>query len=291
MTLIPVSNIWVFGSSSSNGGGSRWIGHQSCGWIWSASTSRGSPSTLYTCPSTPFPTGTLIGAPVFSTGAPRTSPSVGFRAMARTTDSPMCCATSHVIVSVTSPSVRFTFSAVLTSGRFSGGNSTSTTGPITATIRPCRCPSPLALSAISLTLRFVASRRLLVDPRRAGRSSRLLLQRLRSAHDLRDLRGDLRLAGLVGLAGQDLDQVLRVLRRGLHRSAPRSVLRRSRLEHRVKHLGRHVLRQQEIEDLGRFRFEQVLGHRLTVRPADHLFGSDGEEPPRGRPHGERRPEV
>ena len=46
MTLIPVSNIFCFGSSSSNGGGSRWIGHQSAAWIFDASVSSGSPITL-----------------------------------------------------------------------------------------------------------------------------------------------------------------------------------------------------------------------------------------------------
>ena len=48
ITLIPVSSICCFGSSSKNGGGSRWIGHQSAGWISDASVSSGSPITLYT---------------------------------------------------------------------------------------------------------------------------------------------------------------------------------------------------------------------------------------------------
>ena len=41
--------------------------------------------------------GTRIGAPVFWTGVPRTRPSVG-EARSRTVESPMCWATSHVIV-------------------------------------------------------------------------------------------------------------------------------------------------------------------------------------------------
>ena len=44
------------------------------------------------------PTGTEIGAPVSRTSAPRCMPSVGFSAIARTRLSPMCSATSMVIV-------------------------------------------------------------------------------------------------------------------------------------------------------------------------------------------------
>ena len=46
MTLIPVSSITCLGSSSSNGGGWRWIGQRSAAWIWSGEVSSGSPSTL-----------------------------------------------------------------------------------------------------------------------------------------------------------------------------------------------------------------------------------------------------
>ena len=45
-------------------------------------------------PSTSRPTGIRIGAPVFSTGMPRTRPSVVSIAMQRTFCSPRCCATS-----------------------------------------------------------------------------------------------------------------------------------------------------------------------------------------------------
>ncbi len=112
MTLMPVSSMTFFGSRSANGGGSRWIGQYVSGWMSDMSVSRGSPSTLYTWPRTPSPTGTLIGAPVFTTGAPRVRPSVGFSAIARMMLSPMCCATSHVIVVVASSSVTSTVSAV-----------------------------------------------------------------------------------------------------------------------------------------------------------------------------------
>ena len=63
-------------------------------------------------------------------------PSVGFRAIVRTWLSPMCWATSQVIVVVSSPRLTSIWSAVLISGRSDGGNSTSTTGPMTRTTRP-----------------------------------------------------------------------------------------------------------------------------------------------------------
>jgi len=53
----------------------------------------------------------------------------------------MCCATSHVIVVVSWSIVMSTVRAVLISGSWLGGNSTSTTGPITRTTRPCACSS------------------------------------------------------------------------------------------------------------------------------------------------------
>src|SRR5665647_2192093 len=142
MTLIPVSNIWVLDSSWSKAGGLRWIAQRSV-------TSRVSPSlrlstspvTLKTWPLVTSPTGTLIGAPVSVTIAPRTRPSVGLSAIARTIESPRCWATSSVIVKLTSPSPcadrsMSTKRALYISGRASAGNSMSTTGPMTRAIRP-----------------------------------------------------------------------------------------------------------------------------------------------------------
>src|SRR5438874_4971886 len=193
MTLMPVSSIWVRGSSSSNGGGSRWIGQYVS--ASTASTSRGSPRTLNTWPSVAGPTGIFMEAPVFRTGEPRTTPSVGRMATARTMLSPTCSATSQVIDEVSPPSVRSTTRAVSISGIPSGGNSASITGPITRTTRPSgNAPLPLPLSAI-----------------RSSAPRRRLLERFGSADDLHDLLGDLGLAGLVGLPGQDLDQLVRVV--------------------------------------------------------------------------------
>ena len=55
-----------------------------------SSTSSGLPSTLKTWPLVTSPTGTEIDEPVSVTGAPRTSPSVGCIAIARTWLSPRC---------------------------------------------------------------------------------------------------------------------------------------------------------------------------------------------------------
>ncbi len=92
---MPVSNISAFGSSWSNGGGSRWISHRSSMLVsLDSSMSSGSPITLNTWPSTPSPTGMVMPWPVLRTIVPRLSPSVGFRQMTRTRLSPICCATS-----------------------------------------------------------------------------------------------------------------------------------------------------------------------------------------------------
>jgi hypothetical protein len=79
-------------------------------------TSRDSPSALNTWPWVTSPTGTLIGAPVSVISAPRTTPSVGCSAIARTVSSPMCCATSRVNVLDSSPNATSVVSALYRSG-------------------------------------------------------------------------------------------------------------------------------------------------------------------------------
>jgi hypothetical protein len=111
MTLMPVVNISVRGSSWSSGGGSRWIGHRSVTFRDEMGTSSVSPRALNTCPLVTSPTGTSIGAPVLITSAPRTMPSVGCIEIVRTMSSPMCCSTSSVSVCVLSPNVTSTCSA------------------------------------------------------------------------------------------------------------------------------------------------------------------------------------
>ena len=91
MTLMPVSNISVLDSSWSNAGALRWMPHRSETSSSSPSSRlRHSPSMLNTWPLVTSPTGTEIGPPVSVTCAPRTTPSVGWSAMARTMPSPMC---------------------------------------------------------------------------------------------------------------------------------------------------------------------------------------------------------
>ena len=106
------------------------------------------------------PTGTCDAArPCSSPRAPRLRPSVGFMAMARTRLSPMCCATSAVISMVSPSTSTVNVRAKLISGSASGGNSTSTTGPAMATMRPSlsrgwlRCMlnvSPVQSSGLSM---------------------------------------------------------------------------------------------------------------------------------------------
>src|SRR3990167_11044227 len=80
--------------------------------------------TLNIRPSVASPTGTLIGAAVLITLAPRARPSVGPRAIARTVVWLRCWATSKI----KSPSLRSTTKALKIAGR-RPANSTSTTTP------------------------------------------------------------------------------------------------------------------------------------------------------------------
>ena len=57
-------------------------------------------------PSISLPTGIMIGLPVSVTSMPRTRPSVESIAMARTVDSPRCCATSSTRLFVSSRDAR-----------------------------------------------------------------------------------------------------------------------------------------------------------------------------------------
>src|SRR6267378_3786611 len=82
-TLMPVSNTSVLGSRSTNFGVSRWIGQRSADAGIAGPSSTGSPNTFRMRPSAACPTGTEIGAPVSSTGIPRTTPSVVLMATAR----------------------------------------------------------------------------------------------------------------------------------------------------------------------------------------------------------------
>src|SRR3712207_626352 len=95
------------------------------------------------------------------------------------------------------------------SGIWSTGNSTSTTGPITRDTRPT--PPLVAASGF-----FSATAVLIVFFLSVGGRGGLG-ERRSTTHDLGNLLGDLGLAGLVGLAGEPLDQLLCVVGGGLHR--------------------------------------------------------------------------
>src|SRR5438309_6665068 len=146
--------------------------------------------------------------PRLRTGVPRRSPSVGFMAMARTRLSPMCWATSATttLLSPPPPPSMVNSNAKLISGRASGGNSTSTTGPAMATIRPsfsCDSWGGVSVTAIPLFLALAS-----------------LGQRLGAAHDLHDLGGDGLLPGPVGDALQGPDQLVGVVGGRLHGPLP-----------------------------------------------------------------------
>ncbi len=116
---------------STNSGAGRWIGKNVSDSIGPRS-STGSPITFMMRPSVAGPTGTRITSPVFVAGCPRTRPSVVSMATQRTVFSPRCCATSSTRLSSRSSMLALlTRSAVKISGSVPGGNSTSTTGPMT----------------------------------------------------------------------------------------------------------------------------------------------------------------
>ena len=64
MTLRPVSKTSIFGESSVNFGGSRWIDQRSVSAGGAGFSSTGSPMTFQMRPSVTSPTGTEIGCPV-----------------------------------------------------------------------------------------------------------------------------------------------------------------------------------------------------------------------------------
>src|SRR6266545_422838 len=103
---MPVSNIWVLASSSSKGGGSRWMGHRSSYVIVSAATSSGSPRTLYTCPKVPGPTGTVMGWPVFTSGKSSMENSMSTTGPITRTTRPLPFPSSSAISSIPSRSSR-----------------------------------------------------------------------------------------------------------------------------------------------------------------------------------------
>src|SRR5262249_4131025 len=109
-------------------------------------------------------------------------------------------------------------------GSLPGSNSTSTTGPITWTIRPSLTALPSDRTWMAAAARRGAAARDL----RLGAHA----QPLGPADDVEQLLGDPLLPRLVVADGQGADQLLGVLGRRFHRGHPRPVLARRRLEQR-----------------------------------------------------------
>ena len=92
--MMPVTSTSLLVDWLVKAGGALWMGSRRT-YLTGPASSTGSPVTLMMRPRTVSPTGTEMGALVFSTLAPRTRPSVESMAMARTVFSPMCRETSR----------------------------------------------------------------------------------------------------------------------------------------------------------------------------------------------------
>src|SRR5262249_59918077 len=123
------------------------------------------------------------------------------------------------------------------SGICSVANSTSTTGPMTRATWPMR-PAPPPLVAWSSWVAVISTSLAPCD--RLG-------QRVGTPDDLADFLGNLRLAGLVGLAAELLEQIVGVVGGRLHGAPPRRDLDGGALQQRVVDPVLHVPREQRIQ--------------------------------------------
>src|SRR5438874_3924034 len=224
-TLMPVSRISTFACCSDTGGAGRWMGQRVMP-SGAGSSSMGAPITLNMRPSVSTPTGTEMGAPVATTLSPRRNPSVASMAMQRTTLSPMAPSTSSTTVR---PSLIFTRRASNSSGWSPGGNSTSTTAPMTWLTLPSR------------VLLFVAA----IDSPFLPLSG---AHGLGAAHDFHQLGGDAGLADLVRVKRQRVDQVAGGVGRVLHGDHLGRVLAGLVLQHGLEDLRLHVAGKQAVQD-------------------------------------------
>src|SRR3954470_7359738 len=126
------------------------------------------------------------------------------------------------------------------SGSSSGGNSTSTTGPMIWMTLP-----------VATTLSLPVRRR----------------HELRRRGDLQHLAGDLGLARLVEDQRQILDQVLRVLVRVAHRDHLGAEEARAKLQDRLVDQHLDVTRQELLQDRARVRLEDVVDRLLDLLAA------------------------
>src|SRR5262245_43367795 len=87
-----------------------------------------------------------------------------------------------------------------------------------------------------------------VAPLAMGGSASCALPGLRAGRDLDHLAGDVGLADLVVFEGQVLDELFGVLRRVLHRDHLAREEAGCRLQGRLEEAGRHVAREQLLQD-------------------------------------------
>src|SRR5690606_38639154 len=116
--------------------------------------------------------------------------------------------------------------ALLRSGNWPGGNSTSTTGPMTWTTRPTRLLSLMAPASFTPPRPRAQRQAIGPAPPPAGGASSVGtdVKGLSPAHDLRNLFRDRRLPRPVERERQRPDHLRGVVRRGTHRAHSGGVL-------------------------------------------------------------------
>src|SRR6516164_5152235 len=151
------------------------------------------------------------------------------------------------------------------SGICSVANSTSTTGPMTRATWPTRpAPSAAWVSWVAVISTSLAP-------------CDCLGQRVGAPDDLADFLGDLRLAGLVGLAAELLEQIVGVVGGRLHGAPPRRDFGGGALQQRVVDPVLHVPRQKGVQDGLRRRLEFVRRDRAFVALLLHLLHLERED--------------
>ena len=130
ITLMPVSNIAAFETSSSSAGGGLWMPRSGQSRGSAGPRSRTAPTTSRRRPKIASPTGTEIGVPVARTGVLRARPAVAWSATPRIVIGSIWLCTSRTSASGRSHS---TSKAVLIGGKVWSSKRTSSTAPRTDT--------------------------------------------------------------------------------------------------------------------------------------------------------------
>src|SRR4051794_7506250 len=257
---MPVIRISASVDWSMNSGAALWIGERRL-VMTGPRSSTGSPITLRVRPSVSGPTGIMIGLPVSTTSAPRTSPSVVSIATVRTVFSPRCCATSSTRVRA----ALSTCSADRIDGR-SPSNRTSTTAPMIWVIVPTLLWVVLAAIPQSFSFSVIASAAKQSASRNDGpwnlRSK--TLERFGTGDDLDQLLRDDGLARAVIIHRQTIDHLAGIARRVVHRGHPRTLFAGRVFEQCGVDLYREIVRQQLGQDFlfARLEFVDRAAERL-----------------------------